>query len=311
MRTADQLRRLSGKFCAYLNPLLKSEIRSRRNKAIHQLFAHLQIYPDSLDQFLPLIRHLLNKENGFDQGLVAQMAVEYLKGSSSSTALQVLREHEERIAAEAKERSELFPRARQGDADAQGRLGVMYATGKGVEQNDRAAVYWYRKAALQDDADAQFRLGVMYEYGHAVAETTAVNWYRKAAEQGHAEAQYKLGEMYAAGVGVGLNNVEAVYWYHQAAEQGHVQAQFRAGEMYDDDLGETHDEIEAAHWYESAAEQGHVEAQFRVGEMYESGKGVDEDDKGGCPSGIRKAAEQGHVRAQYTLGIRYEDGRRC
>ena len=110
MRTADQLKRLSGKFCAYLDPLLKSEIRPIRNKAVHQLFAHLQIYPDSLDQFFPLIRHLLNKESSrFNQGLVAQMVVECLEDNSSGAALKVLREYEKRIEAEAEEVRQLRP----------------------------------------------------------------------------------------------------------------------------------------------------------------------------------------------------------
>ena len=83
MRTADQLKQLNGKFCAYLDPLLKSGDRSTRNNAVYQLFVQLQIYPDSLDQFLPLIQYLLDSENGSDEGLAKQIAVEFLKGSSS------------------------------------------------------------------------------------------------------------------------------------------------------------------------------------------------------------------------------------
>ena len=185
MRTADQLKRLSGKFCAYLDSLLKSSERFTRNKAVHQLFTHLQIYPDSLDQFLPLIRHLLNKENSrFNQGLVAQIAVEYLKGSSSGAALQVLREYEERFEAEEEERSELFPRAHQGDAEAQFRFGEMCATGKGGPRSSRAALKYYRDAALQGHVEAQFRVGNMYRSGTVVFNNSeANNWYRKAAEQ--------------------------------------------------------------------------------------------------------------------------------
>ena len=135
LRTTDQLKRLNGKFCAYLEPLLKSSDPNTRNNAIYQLLIHLQIYPDSLDQFLSLIRHLLNQENSrFDQGLVAQMVVEYLKGSSSNAALKVLREYEKRIEAEEEERSELFPWARQGDAEDQSRLGMRYQNGKSSER---------------------------------------------------------------------------------------------------------------------------------------------------------------------------------
>ena len=90
-RTTDQLKRLSSKFCTYLEPRLKSIHSNLRNKAIQQLFVQLQIYPDSLDQFLPLIQYLLNKghlldeeNSGLNQGLIVQMAVEYLKGDVSA-----------------------------------------------------------------------------------------------------------------------------------------------------------------------------------------------------------------------------------
>ncbi len=300
MRTADQLKRLSGKFCAYLDSLLKSSERFTRNKAVHQLFTHLQIYPDSLDQFLPLIRHLLNKENSrFNQGLVAQIAVEYLKGSSSGAALQVLREYEERFEAEEEERSELFPRAHQGDAEAQFRFGEMCATGKGGPRSSRAALKYYRDAALQGHVEAQFRVGNMYRSGTVVFNNSeANNWYRKAAEQGHAEAQYRLGQIYEnsdedSGVRYfkdysPIDKAEALYWYIEAAEQGHTEAQYKLGEMYeniemDEDIavclrdysGSEDYKAEAIKWYRKAAEGGYPAAQTNLNWLYQNNGGVE------------------------------------
>ncbi len=327
MRTADQLKRLSGKFCAYLDSLLKSSERFTRNKAVHQLFTHLQIYPDSLDQFLPLIRHLLNKENSrFNQGLVAQIAVEYLKGSSSGAALQVLREYEERFEAEEEERSELFPRAHQGDAEAQFRFGEMCATGKGGPRSSRAALKYYRDAALQGHVEAQFRVGNMYRSGTVVFNNSeANNWYRKAAEQGHAEAQYTLGQMCEDG----LRDQEAFQWYHQAAKQGHAEAQYRLGQIYensDEDSGVRYfkdyspiDKAEALYWYIEAAEQGHTEAQYKLGEMYENIEmdediavclrdySGSEDYKAEAIKWYRKAAEGGYPAAQTNLNWLYQN----
>ena len=45
--------------------------------------------------------------------------------------------------------------AEQGDALAQAILGMMYAEGKGVRQDDKKAAEWYRKAAEQGEARAQ------------------------------------------------------------------------------------------------------------------------------------------------------------
>ena len=103
----------------------------------------------------------------------------------------------------------------------------MYATGKGVPQNDAEAVTWYRQAAEQGHADAQFTLGVMYFAGKGIPQddAEAVTLYRlaalgnlvSAAEQGHAEAQFTLGVMYDTGKGVPQDNVEAHMWLNLAA----------------------------------------------------------------------------------------------
>ncbi len=58
--------------------------------------------------------------------------------------------------------SEVQKAAEQGDAMAQFNLGVMYNTGRGVAQDYKQAVAWFRKAAEQGDAMAQFNLGLMY-----------------------------------------------------------------------------------------------------------------------------------------------------
>ena len=75
--------------------------------------------------------------------------------------------------------------ADQGIAPAQYNLGLCYAHGTGVAQDDEEAVKWYRKAADQGLADAQHNLGNCYENGTGVAqdEEEAVKWYRKEADQ--------------------------------------------------------------------------------------------------------------------------------
>src|SRR5262249_40175809 len=64
----------------------------------------------------------------------------------------------------------LKPLADQGHVGAQYKLGVMYAYGRGVPQDDILAVAFYRKAAEQGDTDGQFSLGVTYEYGRGVPQ---------------------------------------------------------------------------------------------------------------------------------------------
>jgi len=62
--------------------------------------------------------------------------------------------------------------AEGGLKDAQYRLGVMYATGRGVERNYKAAAKWYGKAADQGYADAQADLGFLLASGRGVTKDT-------------------------------------------------------------------------------------------------------------------------------------------
>ena len=82
------------------------------------------------------------------------------------------------------------PLAKQGNANAQFNLGLMYRWGQGVTQDDAQAAAWYRKAAEQGNTNAQFNLALMYAEGRGVAQgyVQAHMWFKLAAAQGHEEA---------------------------------------------------------------------------------------------------------------------------
>ena len=73
----------------------------------------------------------------------------------------------------------------QGNAVAQYNLGVRYEAGRGVPQDDEAAVRWFRRAAEQGHAGAQNNLGVMYTFGRGVPQddVMAYMWANLAAAQ--------------------------------------------------------------------------------------------------------------------------------
>ena len=87
----------------------------------------------------------------------------------------------------------------------------------------------WRPLAKQGVADAQYNLGVMYGEGLGVPQdyAKAVGWWRKAAEQGHATAQYNLGVAYHNGEGVPQNYAQAHMWHNLAASR------FPPGEDHD------------------------------------------------------------------------------
>ena len=146
-------------------------------------------------------------------------------------------------------------KAEQGDANAQFMLGNMYRQGKGVSQDYKQAVSWYRKAADQGLAKAQLMLGVMYYEGRGVTQDykQAVSWYRKAAEQGFAQAQTLLGSMYFEGRGVARDYQQAKEWFIKAVLQGDAVAMLGMGFV-----AETKSESYA--WYTLSIAYGHYDA---------------------------------------------------
>ena len=93
----------------------------------------------------------------------------------------------------------LRPLAEQGNAAAQFNLGIMYANGRGVPNDDVQAVKWFRLAAEQGYAVAQVNLGVMYANGRGVPKdyVLAYMWANLGAAGGDEDARENR-EEYAA-----------------------------------------------------------------------------------------------------------------
>ena len=104
---------------------------------------------------------------------------------------------------------EFLAAAKEGHADSQFNLAVMYEHGIGVGKDEKEAVLWYGKSAAQGNAAAQFNLGVLYENGRGtkVDFARANEWYRKASVQGDALAIGNLGMLYVRGQGVKENKI--------------------------------------------------------------------------------------------------------
>ena len=200
--------------------------------------------------------------------------------------------------------------ANQGHADAQSNLGAMYYYGKCVTQDDKKAFYWFEQSAYQGFAKAQYNLGVMYKNGKGVARNyaKAVYWFEQSANQRYAEAQYNLGAMYYYGKGVTQNIEKAVYWLEQVANQGHSEAQCNLGVMYLKGKGVTQNFEKAIYWFEKAANQENADAQCNLGAMYYYGKGTTQD-YAKAIYWLEQSANQGYSEAQYNLGIMYLKGK--
>ena len=208
-------------------------------------------------------------------------------------------------------------RANTGDGQAQYNLGLMYANGEGVPQNDAESLRWFRLAADQGLAEAQAAIGVMYTNGRGVPQddVEALRLYRLAAEGGDAFAQFNLGVAYRDGEGVSQNDTEELRWFRLAADQGLAEAQYSLGRMYHAGEGVQEDKVEAFGLFRLAAEAGLAEAQGAIGIMYANGEGFLRDlapveyRDAAAVRWFRLAVDQGAAEAQYFLGTMYSNGR--
>ncbi len=85
----------------------------------------------------------------------------------------------------------LRPAARSGNAEAEELIGVMYAMGLGVPQDDARAFEWYLRSAMKGHPGAQSGVGWYYEVGRGLPApdlTRAYMWYVLSAIGGDPDA---------------------------------------------------------------------------------------------------------------------------
>lgn len=85
----------------------------------------------------------------------------------------------------------LRPPANAGNADAEELIGIMYAMGLGVTQDDRRAFEWYLRSAMKGHAGAQSGVGWYYEVGRGLPSIDLVRaymWYTLSAIGGDPDA---------------------------------------------------------------------------------------------------------------------------
>jgi TPR repeat protein len=207
------------------------------------------------------------------------------------------------VAKDEREAARLYKLAAdQGNALAQGSLGLLYEQGRGVAKDEREAARLYKLATDQGSALAQAFLGDLYERGAGVAkdEREAARLYKLAADQGNAYAQNLLGALYKEGRGVAKDEREAARFYKLAVDQGNADAQRSLGFLYEQGRGVAKDEREAARLYKLAADQGNVYAQAFLGDLYERGAGVAKDEREAARL-YKLAADQGNESAKAAL----------
>ncbi len=75
----EQLKAIDGSFSNYLQRKLRSKIQWTRDNAALALFSHLKLYPNSLDEMLPLLIYLVDSENWTDESITKRQAIGWLE----------------------------------------------------------------------------------------------------------------------------------------------------------------------------------------------------------------------------------------
>jgi TPR repeat protein len=115
--------------------------------------------------------------------------------------------------------------AEQGYAAAQAAMGLAYYNGKGIAENKETGLMWLTRAAEQDDVNAQINLGIIaLDKNTETDDKAAVGWFRRAALQGFVDAQNALGQAYSLGRGVEKNLVLAYMWLELSAVDDYPEA---------------------------------------------------------------------------------------
>ena len=158
---------------------------------------------------------------------------------------------------------ELRPLAAKNDPNAQFMLGMLYDAGKGVAQDQAAAVSWYRRAAKQNHLIAQLYLGAMLYSGQGVSQdyAEAARWLQGPAQSGNDQAQFYLGSMYANGAGVKKDEARAIDWLTRSATQQNTRAMgMLASALFTRSQGHGDELVDAYAWSHLAAEMDPIQA---------------------------------------------------
>ena len=184
--------------------------------------------------------------------------------------------------------------------------------GRGMKRNPEEMIQLLRKAARQGDAEALGKLAYCYEYGRAVDIDLkkAFGLYRVSAERGNAMSQFKYAEFLANGTLSKEPDIHtALPWYRKAAARKNPQALFKLGVFHMEGICVKKDPQQAAQYFYESATRGYPRAQYNLGCLYAAGEGGLVKDESAAVYWFTLAAKGGDAVAQRALALRYLEGR--
>ncbi len=113
-----------------------------------------------------------------------------------------------------KERAAFYYRkaADLGHIQAMNDIGVAYADGDGILQNDRIAMKWFEQSAKLNNSEAMYNLALGYHFSGISDPSKALPWVRQSAEAEYRPAYMLIGWMTTTGAGMRASRVGSIRW---------------------------------------------------------------------------------------------------
>lgn len=144
-------------------------------------------------------------------------------------------------------------------ADKYFKMAEIIEESKYIDDIQRKAMMFYKKAAEYGSIEAKAYVGSMYLHGDGCVEVNyneAIKLLKEATRGGNARAANALGYMYANGYGVRVNDRKAHELFKKSAEKGDAEAMNNLAISYEEGIGVTPNQKRALEWYKKAAENG-------------------------------------------------------
>jgi len=161
--------------------------------------------------------------------------------------------------------------AKNGDPIAQYALADNFLNSR-QPANKKMGLIWLMKAVAQNNAEAQAKLGELYAKGELVNQDIekAKELIGLSIAQGNVVAMYQMGELFNQQ----KNIQQAKDWFIKAANVGYIPAEVAISKLYTQ-TNTSITNIQSGYlWMMKAAQHGSAEAQRAVALMYKNGQGV-------------------------------------
>lgn len=162
--------------------------------------------------------------------------------------------------------------ADKGYGAAMGNLGILYASGTGVEKSPEKGLEWMQKGAENNDLHSMLNLGLHYAQNQPQDFSKAFQWFKKASDNNYAQTMGHLALLYATGQGTPQNGAEAKKWLDTGVALGDAHCMFNYGLLYFQGVpGFAKDPGQARQWFNKAELAGHPQAKAALAELSKLG----------------------------------------